>query len=639
MDTGTSEMGMLQDPRRFLLPSLWRAFNNGAGWLCLGLAAATFAALSYHIALVIDQRHSMQTTKQLRAWLTGREPVRIEPYAGLSAALLSVLEDRDLAPGADVTAGIDRVWNRFRAAVAQDGFQTGKLPRLAFRQVDWRRDRSTRPIGNQLGPLLEASDPTGALSVLVPSVLNHAPPLDDSAGDDAALDRGVRLAPRVKRATRAFTLLAAAVAPDEANLAARRSIVSSPSIVQIYFVSTDGVLALWSPDQRMQLRDFPHWKTWNTASYVTHVFDAPLRDGEKPYETPAYFDYGGHGVVRTQSRAVFDPKGELLGCLCFDWTVPVTTFLDQIAESGSLESEVVATIDAGGERTVLAAPLDVFRAQRRRRASPAASDGDDLLADLQASSAGGPAPFAVDQRGAEAGRSIVSLGADGDRKRFAVPLGRVGHGGIAGLSLLVSVAPPRTPAAFTAWSAACMVAFATCLFALIMGALAAAQQRERNMEVTLLRGLPLGVVWVDPDEVIQTGNDAAEQILQTRLPKLGALSGSKSLRWTDVIDRSSVRPVDSRTDARVACPTTAGDRYDAIVAAARDQGRSSEYLATLRRSGRVIRVIGVPVDGKRPGGSRSRRTFGVFWVEPGADGGPISEESDVHEWDTQEATP
>lgn len=150
------------------------------------------------------------------------------------------------------------------------------------------------------------------------------------------------------------------------------------------------------------------------------------------------------------------------------------------------------------------------------------------------------------------------------------------------------------------------VAIMTLFIAIACGLIVVGLRRKaKRLDVTLIRGLQVGVVEVDAKDEIIAANDRSEEILGTHLPRFGEASGVRDPRFfANQIEREVVFLDD------------AGGLPDGIVRFSqyqeiREQRRSGDtgsYYALTKNRGQWIRVSGSTI--VKP--QNQQHTFGML---------------------------
>src|SRR5262249_41642837 len=72
-------------------------------------------------------------------------------------------------------------------------------------------------------------------------------------------------------------------------------------VVQVYFISPDSLLRLWSSRNENICTEFDPARLWAAKSYFTYFWDHAQK---KDHWTGIYIDYGGNGLVQTRCRSL-----------------------------------------------------------------------------------------------------------------------------------------------------------------------------------------------------------------------------------------------------------------------------------------------------------------------------------------------
>lgn len=343
-------------------------------------------------------------------------------------------------------------------------------------------------------------------------------------------------------------------------------------VVQIYFISPDSLLRIWTSRQTDVCGEFPKARFWASKNYFSQFWDG---DPTENHSTLAYIDYGGNGLVRTSchaielpsnipghNRALADyPRGHFMGILCMDFKLSdkqVALMKRQLFfETADVNFPVRGTHDLQDIVVKLVPPEFKTEAQEPVRTPQPPSTAKTTTQPVGAAAAGAdptssaaaarPTSVAKDEAVLHAAivmqastldpakvqerlyedlknvdthkllREITRVTYMG-KPAFLLPLGE-SNGSFHGLFFF-----PRSPV-LPFW-----VTFIGFLGVLCGGASSAAffynwrsqtKITELRKRISLFRNLQVGVVQVDPSDYIVECNDRAEELVGRKLPKPG----------------------------------------------------------------------------------------------------------------------
>lgn len=327
------------------------------------------------------------------------------------------------------------------------------------------------------------------------------------------------------------------------------------TLAQVYFISPDSVLRIWSKFEPNVCKDFSPTKLWASKNYFAYFWDHP---DKKSFTTPTYIDYGGNGLVQTRCEEVDEESagprdyqhGKLLGIVCVDFQSEQEDRLwhDQLF----FETAMVTfpeSYDPYEAKVELKKQKEEDKASPQEETSQAPKLADASMDPGGAGKGAGQAqrpagstppgkkedPAVTMQRGTlrpedveQALKEIKEPGPALRRDITHVPFHR-------GTAFLIPLGPPSGPfrAVFfyprspglgpkDLWFQA--LGFAAVGAALAAAALGsrlrtnAAQLRER---LSLLRSMQIAFLQVDRDDWVLEANDRAEELFQRQLPKPG----------------------------------------------------------------------------------------------------------------------
>jgi hypothetical protein len=353
----------------------------------------------------------------------------------------------------------------------------------------------------------------------------------------------------------------------------------SSALVQAYFVSADGILRIWSKRGAIAEAEFPPTTIWSSANYFRVFYK---KEPPQHYSTPAYLDFGGHGVIRTDCdpvdyRSDDGKQTELVGIICTDYRLDETALFRAIVSSPFFKPLVVVMAPQSGKglQAMSFFQLTAQGALTEIRDRSFAVRNDVTLAAIQAA----VETTSLGNDSASLGRQVTEVPLATSRA-FLLPLYRTGA---EFRGLLVVPQPPVPPGRLTALLIL-SVTLATVAVALwLAGALLTRGGRELQRKLTLLRNLQVGVTVVDENDNIVEANDRAEELLATLLPKVG--SARPPVPTTDVIKN---RIVEGR-------PGNFTPRDYKTIEQLRAHGQASSYYARVRTSEKWVKVSATPM--------------------------------------------
>lgn len=607
--------------KRALADLLYRTFNEGVGWFLasaalLGLSLvflrdASFRLLRYHQSV----SDSMSTTLRI-----AQEPMRTGTHPGLTALLLSPVNSEEgkkrgkpsdddqkdmndlrsafveLVRGA--VAGHDRAVGSIETArtilgdsgspfkrkaeeileqVEAGRFEAEVYPspqkeaNLRLHRFDWG------PMVGEKGSKVGELDSTALSILMIPSLVEaRKPPKDPRGGPEPPPQYSDRLGKAALLSRFLEPVLEVVLHRHDADKARKPT-----RILAAYFISPDSVVRLWRrrPDgglaQGYDPDEFNPANMWASANYfqwfLKHSRKDSRRDAQKPadYQTLAYIDHGGAGVVRSDCDKVLDPAGKLLGIVCTDYAIDPGVLTSTLPESQVLTGRLLTLPYDNGKLSLSGVqflnpdsspapdPEQAARIERRIEKKD--------IADLK--------------------RETTFLDVDGTPE-FLVPIKAEGDRFLFVLARIKAPLPPT--AALTSLGAAALFG-SLFLLSGYKGYVRARFTSEVESRIAVLQGLQVGVIALDSNDLLQDANDHAERLFGRELPR----HGTWKARWMDPIRF---------------CPDLIGDR---VVTIARDGtpeksvayksvreqrtfGESSRYYARLK-SGAWILLAGSPI--------------------------------------------
>jgi len=537
--------------------SVGAAFPDGHGSYLAAMIAFGAAATFLHHALRPERLHSDALTKLVT---DQQEPYRGETHAVLAGGLLSDTVIWDFCPDHELLDETDRIAVEFAASlqappavgdqlVACDHPERCPVPTAGV-GMGWTDGStgSTLFIPSTVSDLVQADPRTSALLLASRSIERYTP----------ALGR---------------------------QFAAGR-------LTTLYFVALSGSIRLIP---MTSLSSLPAHRTFAGAGYFYTALSGDALQcrgrGRPRTATRPYFDVMGFGLVRTLCQPIAartaTASGGVVGTLCFDFTPPDGVTYQILAEASKLfDLQVVRMYEQSG--IDLCPAIDGCLSGLPRLSSFSAGEIDQLAREWRA----GP------PRVAAAGSSAVRM--LGDDAYFAAKIDHRDRGASSpAYDTLVFGRVRRSPTGDIA-SAIAMLVFAAIAAGVIIRGV---RRKARRQDFTLIRGLQVGVVELNPQGVIVGANDRAEEILGMELPSFGG-SGERVL-FSSRIDPAHVVMLD---DAGLLPegPVTFS-RYERIDDLRR-AGDSSSYYAFTRATDRLIRVSGSTFVSAR----RVLHTFGTI---------------------------
>lgn len=329
-----------------------------------------------------------------------------------------------------------------------------------------RRDESGSAVRGE--QLLRAPGLCSKPGPLQDGALFLSPFMFDCQDGSSVLDAWTCLGPRARAAVRRAKLLGPTVGQWLRKHVGGGAVDARP--VQAFFLAPEGVLQLWSNEQRTE----PMLNDFRGRDYVDGT-----RTSAERFETGIYLDVGGFGLVRSYCQRI-RPEGENAGVICIDY-VPAEGVPDP-------DQDVVdhARVDLGTTKN--AVPT----------VGPAQQENASLIASRLQSGAG-----LVD---------VINVRAD--PPLYLVPLSKRGEH----LSF-VAVGPASLGPTATFWEM--LVAVAVALGVAVYTVAVRRREFRIEDEYTILRKLQVGVLKADAEDNIIEGNDRAEELLGVKLRPLG----------------------------------------------------------------------------------------------------------------------
>ncbi len=425
---------------------------------------------------------------------------------------------------------------------------------------------------------------------------------------------------RVARSVRASRLLVPALEVAGYDLLHAAESHEGYRLVQAYFVGPDDVLRIWQPTRTGSPypNQFPRTRHWLAGHYSLHIVE-----GEREANSPAYVDYGGHGVIASQCRSVLGPPlretqtPELLGVVCADTSVPESAIARHLKD-GRLVSAAWVAVHFGASGVVASDGVqtrDLAEVAGDKATTP---PEDSTLAEKLRQALGrwqpqGPPALALS-------RQVTPLLWSDGPTRFFIPTGRSGDA-VQGFLVWPEIEYPRE----VRWL---FGGFAlSTLLALILGTMGTVRARTRSegdLIANLLRGLQSGVLVVDERDFVEAANTRAEHVLGVPLPRFGpgfdlarGTSGASlddpyiaGWRISDLIEDDIWEVID---DERLQ-----ENKFGQRIPELRREGLSSIYYAKLRvgvNKDKWVRFLAGPVEPDRASRGPAR-TFGLIDLVP-----------------------
>jgi len=524
--------------RRRIEMGIRTAFADGQGAYVLAMLAFGVAANFLYRTL----RPERQYHEVLASLLSQeQEPYRAETHPVLAAGLLPTAA-WNLCQDDKLLEATDHVVEQFSAAIRRSlngEFLGGSLKPCTDREKLPKCPAPTTPLGSAW------TDDSTQSTLIIPSTV----------------------AELVHTNHTAETISLASQDIENYRVWIDHSFISG-TLNSIYFIDLSGGLRFIPPWASNHL---PAHRTFAGASYVySTLSDAspacPTRKGS-PTLTSAYLDLVGMGVVRTQCYRII-PIDRVVGVLCFDFSPSQEIVYHMLDEATKLfKLQLVRFYDHGGIEPCRSIPN-----------CPDSLSGlsSSELADLE---------YEWKKRSdhdVAAGTSAVRM--FDDDHYFGATVQRMGSRDGAGWSAVVFGKVQRSPTRDIA-SAVMMMLFATIASgSIILGV----RKKAKRLDVTLIRGLQVGVVELDIRDTIVGANDRAQEIFDTELPAF------------DMPKLRDARPFGSLIHDTIVLLDDAGllppgsvtfSRYESLKLE-RAIGHSSSYYAIARKSKQVIRISG-----------------------------------------------
>lgn len=392
------------------------------------------------------------------------------------------------------------------------------------------------------------------------------------------------------------------------------------SLIAAYFISADSILRYWRVESTDPIKSLPKNIRWAAREYFETYERGDTAVGDE-YVSQPYIDMAGQGIVQTICRAVTTPQSKSLsagspvargvaqaneitqgdelliaGIVCADLALRLSAVkeLVEYIQGGPLVSAGLVRIQSNGEALI-------------ETDSTAANAAE--LKELK-DSAQWSTTFPSGWMAGQSSRGPTRL-IENSKIWYVVPIARSGTG-------LLAVALHPSPSSGVgrlfrwAWLGG------TCGAALILLTFTAHQSRRvaiASRDLARLRGLATAVIEVRPDasapddfarQIISSGNDRAEEVLQIPLANFGLTDGAKPTLGA-LFDESTL--VAAKPDSL----NPAGQLLSAAkIAETRKRGETNTYFARLRTP-RIIWQL--PPKGRLPEEGR------YWWIRVSA--GPV----------------
>ena len=397
--------------------------------------------------------------------------------------------------------------------------------------------------------------------------------------------------------------LAAAMELEKSNL--------PPEFLQIYFISSRGLLALRGP-RASKIAQQNLMRRWEAVTYFQSFVTGKMLDKDSNYITQTYLDLAGTGLVKTVCSAVTGARGAL-GIVCGDISINISRLNPACEKVSERRSRVCSWQTGVFDYTLFTVADDLRPSSYPRELS---SQVVYALSEMAETQTGAPVQWVQPMQGAltlnwhhdtpdatgaaESGTETYERQA-GNGGGFLVDLGRPELAGPRVFVLLRPREEPLEPVIFIV-GGSLLVTLACGLLA--MAAIRSGRVNQASEQATILRNLSVAVVQVDEDGRIAAANDRAEQVLGARLPKFGEFDLGTPDRLR-VANRSTFFEIFDGPLFRRNGPCF-DQVAEAAIVRARRAGMNSEYFGKIADNNRWIRVAGAPLL------ARSNTTFCVL---------------------------
>ena len=372
-----------------------------------------------------------------------------------------------------------------------------------------------------------------------------------------------------------------------------------PRFVQAYYISPDSVLRIWTRRGTSLSQELPAYRFWAHVNYFAQFWE---KETEPTYQSPAYVDFGGNGIITTSCTALDrqvgnqsgrkesnSAKAEFLGIFCTDFKLPERKVINNLAGHPFFDLALLTiSPKKPWNRTSIEVvfPEKIEESDLRKEAKPTTYDCRktlfpeicnavqravlDKLNTLQAFSS--------------LRRQVTDIEL-GSRQSYLLPVG-AGDGDSL-RTLIVIPKAPEVPLAITVSRFFFLAFIGFTVASVIWGFYLSRRNASLDYRQALLRNLQVGVIQVDSNDIIREANGRAEEILERRLARSDTPDqaiGFESLIWEYVLPEQEDYVV-SKVDFI---------KY-ADIHEIRKSGEPSSYYARLIELDKWVRVSGTPI--------------------------------------------
>lgn len=598
-----------------------RLLNSGEGVYFLLIIIIAFAALAARGAITTFRAHHDAFRGEIRSILQGAHEPRRDPYFGVVATLLAPLaqppaqdpysedfqalsrEARQLWRAHDALWRAVTGQTTIRKAVSTaasalapshvvspegisewNALTTVDLERIssAWRSADPCQCelRACEPPQNSTshdgdyGPMgCREAGANERVILMAPSFANLPMPSTCTG----ATTSDFRCSKRVYRASLHRGILERVLAL-QALVGGEHRATGALQIAQVYVISPEDVIALSSASATPSSLDYPVTRRWASTHYFEAFYESNGREYDQlGHSTQPYIDYGGNGIVRSVCHPLLlqdDDRAppKLQALFCVDFSYSLTAIKDVLKRSNILEPEYVQ-IDLKQDRSE---PITVTSPV----STPTELTGRDLIAIENQLN------WSRKER-REVTRSITPLQLDREGNSFLVPLGRTAPEPSIVEAVLLSVSL-SLPTSVWVYSLVSLGFGGFGLLALALGASHARNTADRRELGRWLKTLQVGVLIVGPDDVVEAGNDRAEEIMARSLPRI-ALAEEEShlcIRFDQCIDDAVIEWDEGHFEVK---------SYSRDIRSRRQAGETSRYFAKLTSTGEWVQITASPI--------------------------------------------
>lgn len=536
------------------------AFSDGQGIYLVAMLLLAAAAVFLHRAMIPERKYHDALASLLA---TAQEAYRGETHQVLSAGLLFGSRWNPCSDG-DLLKSLDGLATSFEGELrgagpspSPDGLDKCDDARMQRLRAD---DTCPTPTAG-LGAAWTDDDPRSTL--IVPSTV--ATTVKDSKDARSLLVASRKLADLEKIG---------------------KQFASQSSLRGMYFIDLLGALRYVGRWEKHSI--IPAHRGFGGASYIYDALshDKSLAERRCPTTTLTvtnpYLDLANRGVVHTLCRRMMSANdSRVLGTLCFDISPPWQTLRDALLAAADLFDLHLVRRTRNPDAFAPCEDLPgSCPAALRRLSSSELSMLEKDFREEPGSSAAAASAISLLKGGDYFGTTIFKDGEDA-----YVLFGRLARSTDAALGATVVM---------------------TLFIVLACGVVAVGVQRKaRRLDVTLIRGLQVGVVEVDEGDKIIAANDRAEEIFGYHLPRFGDPRGVRDAR----LFRNQIEPEVVFLDDAGQLPNGAiqFNQYQEIKEQ-RSSGYTGSYYAFVRNTGRWIRVSGSTIVKPR----KQHHTFGML---------------------------